>query len=91
MNGRSEACPVRSGKGSKEPAAAGRGMASSSVAGVSPPPHLHREGATVSRAMLRVIIALLPALAVSLLVFGMSVVYVVTVSVLATRSWIAAW
>jgi electron transport complex protein RnfD len=43
---------------------------------------LHKQGETISRAMLDVLIALVPALAVAILVFGMNVVYIVAVSLL---------
>jgi electron transport complex protein RnfD len=46
------------------------------------PPHLHKQGETIPRAMLDVLIALVPALAVAILVFGMNVVYIVAVSLL---------
>ena len=46
------------------------------------PPHLHKLGGTIPRAMLDVLIALLPTLAIAVLVFGMNVIYIVTVSVL---------
>ncbi|MEW6554670.1 MAG: RnfABCDGE type electron transport complex subunit D [Actinomycetota bacterium] len=45
------------------------------------PPHLHRAGGSIPRGMLDVLIALIPALAVGVLVFGMNVVYIVTVSI----------
>lgn len=45
------------------------------------PPHLHEAGSSIPRGMLDVIIALMPALAVAVLVFGMNVIYVVTVSI----------
>jgi Na+-translocating ferredoxin:NAD+ oxidoreductase subunit D len=47
-----------------------------------PPPHLHKAGETIPRAMLDVLIALVPALAVAVVVFGMNVIYIVTVSLL---------
>jgi electron transport complex protein RnfD len=48
---------------------------------ITAPPHLHNVGETIPRAMLDVIIALIPALAVAVVVFGMNVIYIVTVSV----------
>ncbi len=46
------------------------------------PPHLHKEGESITRGMLDVLIAIVPALAVAILVFGMNVAYIVTVSLL---------
>lgn len=53
---------------------------SAEVTRVAAPPHLHKEGATINRAMLHVLVALLPALAMAILVFGMNVIYIVSVS-----------
>jgi electron transport complex protein RnfD len=47
---------------------------------VAPPPYLHKVGETIPRAMLDVLLALLPALAMAILVFGMNVIYIVSVS-----------
>lgn len=51
--------------------------------GVASPPHLHKARRSIPVAMLEVIVALLPALMVATVVFGMNVVYLVMVSVLA--------
>ncbi|NPV60623.1 MAG: RnfABCDGE type electron transport complex subunit D [Actinobacteria bacterium] len=48
----------------------------------SSPPHLHDAGETIPRAMVQVLVALMPALAVAVVVFGMNVIYIVTVSVM---------
>jgi len=48
---------------------------------VTAPPHLHKFGETIPRAMLDVLIALIPALVIAVVVFGMNVIYIVTVSV----------
>jgi H+/Na+-translocating ferredoxin:NAD+ oxidoreductase subunit D len=48
---------------------------------VAAPPHLHKAWGSIPRGMLDVLIALVPALAVGVLVFGMNVLYVVTVSI----------
>jgi electron transport complex protein RnfD len=44
-------------------------------------PHLHKAGRSIPRGMLDVLVALVPALAVGVFVFGMNVVYIVTVSI----------
>lgn len=49
---------------------------------VTSSPHLHRVGGTVPRAMLEVFIALIPAIAVAVAVFGMNVIYIITVSMI---------
>ncbi len=51
------------------------------AARVTAPPHLHKRGETIPRAMLDVLIALVPALAIAVVVFGMNVIYIVSVSV----------
>lgn len=45
-------------------------------------PHLHEKGQTIERAMLDVLIALVPAAIIALIVYGMNALYVIAVSIM---------
>jgi electron transport complex protein RnfD len=45
------------------------------------PPHLHKKGETVSKAMRNVLLALVPAAIWAVIVFGFNVVYIISVSI----------
>jgi electron transport complex protein RnfD len=45
-------------------------------------PHLHEKGQTIERGMLDVLIALVPAVVVALIVYGMNAIYVIAVSMI---------